>query len=75
MDQVFAFLSGTGVAGAVLAYHLWKLEPRLRAIEDSISRQGKIDLLRMATSPHVAPELKEVAKTMIAEIDRALETK
>lgn len=75
MDELWKFLAGTGVAGAVLAYHLWRLEPRLKSIEEAIVRQSKIDLLRLAASPLVAPELKIVAKGMIEDIDRTLTAK
>lgn len=73
MDELWKFLAGTGVAGAVLAYHLWRLEPRLRAIEEALARQGKIELLRLAASPHVASELKEVARGIIEEINASLD--
>lgn len=69
MEEVYKYLATAGVAGAVLAYHLWRLEPRLRAIEEAIARQGRIDLLRLAGSPLVAPELKEAARSIIQEID------
>ena len=75
MDEVLKALVNSGVSGAILAFFLWRLEPRLRAIEDAIGRQGKIDLLRLAASPHVAPELKEAAKDLIKEIEIAQSTK
>lgn len=66
--------TGAGVAGVILGYYLWRLEPRLVAIEHAIARQGKIDLLRLAASPHVATELKEAARSIIEEIDHDIAT-
>ena len=73
MEELYKLAaSGAGFAGLLVVYYLVRLEPRLRALEEAIARQGKIDLLRMAASPLVAPELKEVAKNMIQEIDSSL---
>ena len=73
MEEILKGLAtGAGTAGAILAYYLWKLEPRLRSMEVTLNRQGRIDLLRLAASPHVAPELKEAAKNIIEEIDKSL---
>lgn len=73
MEELFKLAaSGAGFAGLLVVYYLVRLEPRLRALEEAIARQGKIDLLRMAASPLVAPELKEVARTMIQELDASL---
>jgi hypothetical protein len=69
MEQfVQSLASGAGVAGVILGYYLWRLEPRLKSMEDTLARQGKIDLLRLIASPHVAPELKAEAQKMVAEI-------
>lgn len=37
-------------------------------MEDTLARQGKIDLLRLIASPHVAPELKMEAQRLVEEI-------
>ena len=69
MEQFIQSLaSGAGVAGVILGYYLWRLEPRLKSMEDTLARQGKIDLLRLIASPHVASELKQEAEKMVAEI-------
>lgn len=70
MEQLITFLSGTGVAGAVLAWFMMRLETRLQAMAEAINTSTRADLLRIAASPHVASELKEVAKSMIQEIDQ-----
>lgn len=73
MDELWKYIASQGVLGVILAWFMLRTEIRLKAIEDAIVRQGKIDLLRMASSPHVAPELKDVAKDVLREIDESLE--
>lgn len=72
MEELWKFLAGTGVAGAVLVWHLWRLEPRLRAIEVALLIKSKVDLMQMAMLPRVAPELKEAQIALVKQIDEAL---
>lgn len=61
---------GGGVAiTATWAYYLWKIEPRLRALEEAIYTQGRIELLKIAASVTVAKELKTEAHKIISDID------
>lgn len=70
MEEVIkSILSGAGVAGAVLAWHLFVVDRRLRKIEEAIDSSTRSDLLRLAASPHVAPDLKEAATAIMKEIE------
>ncbi len=42
--------------------------PRLDKIENAITRQSKVELMRFCVSPHVSDELRQTAKTMLEEI-------
>lgn len=76
MEELYKLAaSGAGFAGLLVVYYLVRLEPRLRAVEEAIARQGRIDLLRLAASPLVAPELKEAARSLIQEVDASLQNK
>lgn len=69
MEELFKSLaSGAGVAGMVLGWFLWRIEPRLKALEDAQHVSNKVDLLRLVSSPHVATEVKESATQILKEI-------
>lgn len=74
MEEMFKLIAAGGGIGvsATWAYWLWKIEPRIKALEEAIYMQSKVDLLRMATSPTVAPHLKDVADKMVVEVDERL---
>lgn len=87
MDEILkGALSGTGVAGAILIFHLWKLEPALvalkeeirkgfRALEEASYIRSKTDLLKMISSPLVAPAVKDEAAEMVRQIDETENSK
>lgn len=70
MEEVIkSILSGAGVAGAVLIWHLLVVDKRLRAIEAAIDTSTRADIIRLIASPHVSTEIKEKASEMIKELD------
>ena len=70
MEEVIkGILSGAGVAGAVLVWHLLVVDRRLRKIEEAIDSSTRADILRLIASPHVAPEVKEKAGEFIKDLD------
>lgn len=66
--KIIATGGGLGIS-ATWAYYLWKIEPRLKALEEAIYTQGRIDLLKIVASSTVARELKEEAHRIIETID------
>ena len=60
-----------GAIGCVLLWFMLRMEPRMKALEAAQDRSNRTDLLRLAASPHVIPELKEEAASIMREIDAA----
>lgn len=72
MDEILKMLaSGAGTAGVILAYQLLVTAKRLLKIEEAIDRSTRTDLLRLVSSPHVEPEVKEAAAAILKEVDEA----
>lgn len=73
-------LSGTGAAGALLIFYLWKLAPALDALRDEVRAgfrsleeasyiRSKADLLKLIASQGIAPVVKEEAAEMVRKIE------
>ena len=73
MEEILKLIATGGGIGvsATWAFWLWRLEPRLKAIEIALNMQSKVELLRLAASPYVASELKESARRFLEEIPKA----
>lgn len=59
-----------GICAILYGFHFWKIAPEIRAIWRSIDRMNRVRLLGYIASPRVAPEVKEEAAAIVAEIDR-----
>lgn len=57
----------TGAIGAVLAWFLYKLEPRLRAVEQSNEGLKRAMLLLTLSLPTATPAAKREAQRMLDE--------
>lgn len=69
MEQFLQALgTGSGIAGIILGFHLWKLAPELRAIWRAIDRASQVRLLGIIASPHVSPEIKQEAASIVDSI-------
>jgi hypothetical protein len=64
-----SLLTGGGVAGLILGFHLWKLAPELRAIWRAIDRRNRIDILKLAASPMLSAEAKREVACILEEMD------
>lgn len=60
-----------GACGAVLAWFMFRSEPRLRAIEAAIDRMARAVLLLVVALPGANPASKESAKDILRELDEA----
>lgn len=67
----FAPLVNVGAIGVILAWFLWKHEPRIKAIEDALDRLSRTQLLFLIELPHVSDAAKREAKIIIQEIAEA----
>lgn len=72
-DFDFAPLINVGVTGVILAWFLWKHEPRIKAIEEAIDRMSRTLLLFLLELAHVSDAAKLQAKAIIEEIGKAEE--
>lgn len=66
----FSPLVNVGVAGVVLAWILWKMEPRMRGIESSIDRLTRMMAVFLTELPHVMEGVKATCRTQVEELDR-----
>lgn len=66
----FSPLLNTGVAAGVLFFLLTRLEPRLRAIENSINTQSKAMILVVLAFPNINNAEKDQAHALLREIDK-----
>lgn len=60
-----------GGIGLVLAWVLWKLEPRMRGLEAAIERNTRANLVMIIEIKRTSEEAKKAAQEMIDEIDQA----
>lgn len=79
-DFIKTLASSAGVCGLILGFHLIRILPALEDLKKGVMEKldkmanamnlsSRTELLKLAASPHVHPELKEEAKRMIDELD------
>jgi hypothetical protein len=64
-------LTSVGGVGVVLAWMLWKSEPRLKAIESAVDRCNRTVLMLMLEIERTSPQAKEQATALLKEIEQA----
>ncbi len=67
----FSPLVNLGAMGVVLAWMLWKAEPRMRAVESAIDRQSAAILILLLEIDRTTPEAKRQATVVMEEIKAA----
>lgn len=67
----FGPLINVGGIGVVLAWLLWKSEPRMRGIEAAIDRLTRMIAVFLIELPHVIDAVKLQAREAQADCDRA----
>lgn len=60
-----------GGVGLVLAWVLWKLEPRMRGLEAAIERQSRAVLVLLIEIKSTSPEGRTQAAAILKELDEA----
>lgn len=65
-----AIAGGVGTGG-VLAGVIYFIGRRLLRLEEAFDRLTKMELIRLIASPHVGSELKEVAASLIKDVEVA----
>lgn len=63
----WAQLLNVGAVGVVLAWFLYKLEPRLRDIEEALDRLTQAQLLLLINQPHTPEATRREAQRMLDE--------
>lgn len=60
-----------GIGGLYLVGLMIFIGKRLLRMEEAMDRLTKMELIRLVASPHVGPELKEAAASLIKEVEVA----
>lgn len=77
MDGTFGealkWIAGGGSFGTLLAiYYIWKIEPRLRSMENTTLREQRIKLLELSVQLSQAPLLHAEAMHMVTEVEATI---
>lgn len=64
-------LLNVGAIGVVLAWLMWRVEPRMKANEAATDRNTRATLLLLIEIPAIAEAVKEQAQNLVAECDDA----
>lgn len=67
--QELSPLLNIGAVGFVLAWFMFRMEPRMRALEQAVDRNTKANLVLLLNSSESNPNVKTVAKTILQEIE------
>lgn len=70
MEHLMPFIN-LGAIGMVLAWFLWKAEPRMRAVEAAIDRQTQAILILLLELERTSPAAKERAEELLKRIEAA----
>lgn len=67
----FSLLWNAGVCGVILAWTMWKAEPRLRGVEAAIDRLTRMIAIMLTELPHVMQGAKDQCRVVMRELDVA----
>lgn len=62
--------ASSGVAGLILAFVLFRLEPRLRSIENAVNSHSKALIIVALALPNINNSEKEQAHAILREIEK-----
>jgi len=74
MEETFLKLAASlgGFAGLAFFGVCWLIGRRMLLLIAAIDRQTRMELLRLAVSPHVAPEVKDQLRQQLEAVEEAL---
>lgn len=67
----FSLLWNAGVCGVILAWTMWRAEPRLRGIEAAIDRLTRMIAIMLTELPHVLQGAKDQCRVVMGELNVA----
>jgi hypothetical protein len=67
----FAPLANLGAMGLVLLWFMWRLEPRLRKLEETIDRQTRMNGYVIIALESLSPAIKKQVDVVIKEVEDA----
>lgn len=71
MHTDFTPLANIGAVGIVLGWLMWKVEPRMKAMEASLDRATRATMLVLIEIPSIAAAIKGQAQEIVDELDEA----
>lgn len=75
MDQQLGPLINLGAVGCVLAWFMFKAEPRLKGLEESIDRNTRALLLAIISIEGLSPGVKDQVNTLLKEVELSASNK
>jgi len=68
-------LYNLGAIGVVLAWLMWRVEPRMKAMEAALDRATRATMLMLIARPEAAEAVKEQSKGLVEECSKAEEAR
>lgn len=77
MEESFLKLAASlgGFAGLAFFGVVWFIGRQVLEMTKALDRQTRMELLRLAVSPHVTPEVKEQLRAQLEEVETAIRKK
>ncbi len=69
----YSALYNLGAIGVVLAWMMWKVEPRMKAVEAALDRATRANMLMLIAAREVSDAVKGLAKGIEDEVEAAEE--
>lgn len=70
-ELIKSIATNGGFAGLILAWHLLVVNRKLNSLDDAIRRLTNSNLLRLASSPALSPEVRAEVVAQLKENDAA----
>lgn len=71
MDELLKFVAAGGsITTGLLIWYVYKIEPRLRSLEQTILQGQQVDLLKLSKDISIAPALQERAQLELKRVEQ-----